>query len=223
MKTKLFSVLAAILLLSVLLSACVAGQTPSANMSSPAASSGTAGPLLLRAEPEPERSKAAEPSAPAIGSAMIGLEEAKALVLAQLGIPEADFIEKDYALDSGKYELEFTVNGMEYDYDVDAYTGEILKAASEPDNDPLTAPLPPALTPDITMEDAKALAFSYLGITEAETTDRDYDFDDGRYELSFNVGSTEYDFAISTTGEILRVEKELDDDLYDDFYDDYDD
>ncbi len=62
---------------------------------------------------------------------MIGLEKAKELVIAQLGVPEAQFINKDYDLDDGKYELEFTVDGIEYEYDVDAYTGKILKVETE--------------------------------------------------------------------------------------------
>ena len=43
---------------------------------------------------------------------LIGLEKAKEIVLSQLGLTEADFTEREYELDDGVYELEFTANGV---------------------------------------------------------------------------------------------------------------
>lgn len=65
----------------------------------------------------------------------IGIEKAKELVLAQLGLSEASFTEKEYALDDGVYELEFTANGVEYEFEVDAVTGKILEADYENNDD----------------------------------------------------------------------------------------
>ena len=65
----------------------------------------------------------------------ISLEEAKQIVFSQLGVDESALTEQEYDLDRGIYELEFTFDGMEYDYEVDARTGEILKAHSEIDDD----------------------------------------------------------------------------------------
>ena len=66
---------------------------------------------------------------------LIGLEKAKEIVLAQLGLSEADFTERDYELDDGVYELEFTANGVEYEYEVNAFNGKVLEADREHNDD----------------------------------------------------------------------------------------
>lgn len=65
----------------------------------------------------------------------IGLEKAKELVLAQLGLQEADFTEKEYELDDDVYELEFTKDGVEYEYEVHAVTGKVMEADYERNDD----------------------------------------------------------------------------------------
>ena len=65
----------------------------------------------------------------------IGLEKAKELVLAQLGLTEATFLEKEYELDDGIYELEFTANNTEYEFEVDAFSGKVLEADYERNDD----------------------------------------------------------------------------------------
>ena len=68
----------------------------------------------------------------------ITLEEARALALKHAGVSENDavFTDRDFDLDDGipLYELEFRADGMEYEYEVHAETGEIIKAEKEPDN-----------------------------------------------------------------------------------------
>ena len=39
----------------------------------------------------------------------------------------ADFTEREYELDDGVYELEFTANGVEYEYEVNAFNGKVLE------------------------------------------------------------------------------------------------
>ena len=65
----------------------------------------------------------------------IGIEKARQLVLAQLGLTEAEFSDSEYELDDGVYELEFTANGIEYEYELDAFTGKVLKADFENNDD----------------------------------------------------------------------------------------
>jgi uncharacterized membrane protein YkoI len=50
----------------------------------------------------------------------IGAEKAREIVLTQLGLTQADFTDGEYELDDGVYELEFTADGVEYEYEVDA-------------------------------------------------------------------------------------------------------
>ena len=51
------------------------------------------------------------------------LSDAKDIVFGSLGIDEEDAYKKQFKLDDGKYELEFVYNGVEYEYEVSAYTG----------------------------------------------------------------------------------------------------
>ena len=65
----------------------------------------------------------------------IGQNEAKELVLAQLGLESASFRDHEYELDDGVYEFEFTAGGVEYEYEVDARTGKVLEADIDGNDD----------------------------------------------------------------------------------------
>ena len=65
----------------------------------------------------------------------IGQNKAKALVLAQLGLESASFRDHEYELDDGVYEFEFTADGVEYEYEVDARTGKVLEADIDGNDD----------------------------------------------------------------------------------------
>jgi len=79
-----------------------------------------------------ERDDDYAPSVSAPAAEPIGLEQAKALALAHLGDSTVRFV--DGELDDGVYELEFRSGNWEYDYEVDACTGEILKAEKDFDD-----------------------------------------------------------------------------------------
>lgn len=65
----------------------------------------------------------------------IGLDKAKGIVLAQMGLNAASFNNHEYDLEDGVYEFEFTANGIKYEYEVDALTGKVLKADFEKNDD----------------------------------------------------------------------------------------
>ena len=65
----------------------------------------------------------------------IGVEKAREIVLAQLGLTDAQFSEGEYDLDDGIYEFEFTAGGVEYEYEVDARTGKVLEAERDRNDD----------------------------------------------------------------------------------------
>jgi len=84
---------------------------------------------------------AADQAAPAAASSTdgyIGEDAAKAKALADAGLTEADVtgLKADLDLDDAivHYDVDFKAGGMEYDYDIDATTGDILTSKSEVDD-----------------------------------------------------------------------------------------
>lgn len=76
--------------------------------------------------------------------AYIGREKALKAALTHAGVSEADiaFYKMDMDVENGVmvYEIEFVCGGFEYEYDIDARTGEIVKNRKEIDDDALAAP-----------------------------------------------------------------------------------
>jgi len=72
-------------------------------------------------------------------SAYIGEEAAKDAALSHAGVAAADCTELEIELDLDElpvhYDVGFKVGNMEYDYNIDATTGEVLTFDSEVDND----------------------------------------------------------------------------------------
>ncbi len=141
---------------------------------------------------------------PASGS--ITADEAKAAVFTHLNITEDQVTKLKCKYDEGKFEIEFYLDGVEYEVDVNAATGEILKVKKDNDR--------PAVTPpqgSITLEDAKAIVFNQLGISESQVKGLKCKFDEGKYEIDFYYDGMEYDVDVSAaTGDILKIEKEKD-------------
>lgn len=81
---------------------------------------------------------AASTGAASAASTYIGDVAAKEAALAHAGIAEADTYDLKVELDTDDgrvhYDVEFKSNGMEYDYDIDAVTGEVLSYNSEVDD-----------------------------------------------------------------------------------------
>ena len=63
----------------------------------------------------------------------ISKDAAERLVAAQTGISNPQFVVKDYELDDGDYEVELIVDGVEYEYEVDAYTGRVTEVERDDD------------------------------------------------------------------------------------------
>ena len=166
---------------------------------------------------------------PAASERKISLEEARETALEHAGLKEADiiFVKEDLEYDDGQavYELEFYVDGAEYDYEVSASTGKILSydydaesyvpsagAAStgkEASNES-------AGSSGITLEQAKAKALEHAGLSGSQVrfTKAKKDYDDGRtvYEIEFREGRMEYEYEINaSTGRIIEWDKEYDD------------
>lgn len=151
-------------------------------------------------------------SLPAQTPSPIGMEKAIEIVKTHLKDANAVITQRELD-DDGVYELEVVSGGIEYDYDVDAFTGKILKAEKDDRDNNRSDSQTTVQTSSgyISAERAKQIAKEYLKNSSARVTD--CELDDGKYDLEVISGGFEYEFEISaTTGKILDVEKdELDD------------
>lgn len=161
----------------------------------------------------------------------IGEEAAKQAALTHAGktADTVSFARCNLDFDDGrwKYEVEFYEGNAEYDYDIDATTGEVISydydaeyytpgsaapgtAAQDPANGAQTTP-----GAAITAEQAKQIALDHAGVDERSTRrmEMDVDYDHGRtvYEFSWKVDWTEYEYEIdAATGDILSFSQEED-------------
>lgn len=149
--------------------------------------------------------------------AEIGIDKAKSIALNDAGLKEADvhFIKEKQEMDDGRvvYELEFYNDNKEYDYEIEASTGNIISRDYDIENHELPSDNSAETGSKITIEKAKKIALKKAGLTEKDGTwkKEKTDRDDGRimYELEFISGEMEYDFEIDAeSGSILEFEKE---------------
>lgn len=140
----------------------------------------------------------------------IGTEVAKNAALAHAGLTadQVTVSKVDFDVEDGRmvYEVEFWANNVEYEYDVDATTGEIVKNHTE------TYTAAAGQNGSIDQAAAKAAALSAFGLSEdqAEGIVVIPSYDDGRfvYKVKFWAGGTEYFCAVDGSGQILKSEKE---------------
>lgn len=150
-------------------------------------------------------------------SAYIGLEAAKEAALKHAGVSASDatFVEAEYDYDDGRmvYEVEFHVKGTEYDYEIDAQTGEVVKYKTE-QNGANTSGSSTNTSSFIGESAAKAAALSHAGVSESSTKycNAWLEYDDGRaecYEVEFMAGNTRYEYKIAlTSATVLESERE---------------
>lgn len=169
----------------------------------------------------PETTLPAAETAPAL----LDLGQAKAIAYTHAGVDETAAADKSYDFDDGVYEIEFDQGGWEYDYRI-APDGTILHAEKTPEptrpaetqpRETLPAETKPAEKKSekstgsdrISAEKALSIALNHAGVTDVR--DRDVEWDDGRWEVSFDSGRTEYDYYIAADGSILRWDQEHND------------
>ena len=145
----------------------------------------------------------------------IGRDKALEIAKTHAGLTDAGLTwEVDPELDEvpPHYEVELHQGGQEYEYKIQAYTGEVLYSNTQQDDDDDSAPAVTGTT-DIGTEKAKSIALEAAGVTASQVQNLrvERDYDDGRleYEIDFYVGTTEYDYVISgVDGTILEQDVE---------------
>ena len=181
--------------------------------------------------PAPETTKAAETTNPAettkapdtaAESDFIGFESAKKIALEHAGLKESDVYDLDTELDRERgitvYDVSFDSAGYDYDYEIDAVSGAILRSDKERDGDYRVPDKTAAATTAgnyISRDKAKSIALEHAGVSESQVYDLEVDLDSERgtmvYEVSFDASGYEYDYDINaTTGEIIKSKKDRD-------------
>jgi len=148
---------------------------------------------------------------------LLSVAEAEAIAVKSVG-GKVTGIELDRERLGNIYEVEVRSDGVEYDLDIDAKTGKVLRTdIDDYDNDDF----------DDDNYDDKVIGSDDKFITEkaaieiamkqakGTVTEIDMDEDDNRviYEIEIRDGKYDYDFDIDAiSGEVLKFEKDRDDD-----------
>ncbi len=149
-------------------------------------------------------------------------EQAKQAALDHVGLTESQVTGLTAKLDKedghAVYEVEFTANGTEYEYEIDAGDGAVWKYETETkgSSSASTSASTSASGSNIGESGAKAAAFQHAGVTESQVSKLKVkqDWEDGRleYEVEFQAGGMEYEYTIDgSTGAILKHEMDWDD------------
>ena len=144
--------------------------------------------------------------------AYITAEEAKRIALEFAGKTEAEVfdLEVEFDADDGiiVYEVEFDADGKEYEYEINAKTGEKVKEKIK------VKQASPVVTPDnlISRDEAKRIALAKVGLTEEQVTftkiKLDADDDEAEYEIEFFTATEKFEIEIEAkTGSVLKVER----------------
>ena len=147
-------------------------------------------------------------------SGFIGVIRAKEIALEHAGVLAEDAVFEGTSWEMKKgsavYEVEFTTLNGEYEYDIHAVTGEIIKSSVD------GAIVNNGALSHITPEKAKEIAIKHAGVASNDVRkfEIELDFDHGKevYEIEFSVGKTEYEYEIDAdSGKVLKADKEYDD------------
>lgn len=147
----------------------------------------------------------------------IGVDAAKtaALKKASLSSSQVKFKEAKLDFDGGTahYDIEFISGSCEYEFEIDAVTGDTVKYQKEYDNDKASSAPKTAAEAGITLAEAKAIALkkAALSASQVNFTKAKSDTDDGilYYDIEFISGNYEYEFEIrAKDGKITDFDKE---------------
>lgn len=179
-------------------------------------SPGTGGSLVTDAdtfdpiEPVPSQTGTME------SNTFIGEERARNIALAHAGLTgnQVTFVKTKLEYDNGRweYDIEFYTDAyQEYDYEIDAHTGDVLKL--DYDAEDWSAPPQDTSETRIGIDRAKSIALNHAGLTASQVrfVKADLARDDGRweYEIKFIYETLEYEFEIDAySGAVLSYEKE---------------
>ena len=219
MKTRLIALLLPAALAVAILTGCIAASAKQLDAPVQAREPAvTADADVPRTANEPNST---QETAPAAVTQRITAQEAEAIALKHAGIAAEDvrYLRNEFDYDDGipEYDIEFHMEGLEYEYEIHAESGAILRSHIEQEPMPAApAPQPAATEPAasrLTKEEAIAIALKEAGLAEEQVIHRraELDYENGQpvYEIEFHSGEAEYDYDIhAETGAVLSREAE---------------
>lgn len=152
-------------------------------------------------------SATSEPTPQAASEEMLTEEQAKEIVTKEIGTGQIVKVNKD--LDDAVPNYDFTIlkDNMEYDIEVDAYTGVIREVEQEPQETPTNT-----VDESKLIGESKAKEIALAQVPGGEVVEFEYEADEvvANYDITVRDSEYEYDFELDAmTGEILKQEKEL--------------
>ena len=170
----------------------------------------------------------------AANSSYIGLEKAKSIALKDAGVSGVTFVKAKLDSDDGVrvYDIEFYKDNVEYDYEIDAATGQILEKDLDIENytipqnknnkinnlndsnnsDNTNTANKQNTAADIGVERAKSIALRDAGVSGVTVVKAKLDYENGGrvYDVEFYKGNVEYDYEIdAATGKILEKDRDI--------------
>ena len=200
-------------------SAADQAQTAAQSSTTNQAQSSTQSSTANQAQPSTQ-SAAANQAQSGSQTAGIGLEAAKEIALADAGLTAADvtFTKERYEREDFVYvyEIDFYTSTQEYDYEINADTGEIYSRSVESFQTGAQVNTGSGTNANhsyIGVDAAKSAALSHAGVSAESATfsKAKLDNDDGRmeYEIEFYAGGMEYEYTIDAfNGTILEYDSE---------------
>lgn len=170
------------------------------------------------------KQEAANPVARTNTAKKITADEAKniALVHAKLAQKDVTFVKSELETDNNRliYDVDFYSGNVEYDYDIDAVTGEIISSDLDIENYNIPAQTTAAQqetaapAADIGVERAKEIALAHAGLSNYKVSfvKAQLDNEDGVkvYDIDFYSGNVEYDYEISVAdGTIISADQDI--------------
>jgi uncharacterized membrane protein YkoI len=154
-------------------------------------------------------------------TAYIGEATAKQVALTHAGVGESEaerlHTELDYDDGAMIYEVEFRYDNREYEYEINASDGAIVKYGHETGENDDVRESESGVTPSQSGDDfigedrAVEIAVTHSGVTPDGRIKVELDKDDGLYvyEVEFKVGDIEYDYEVNAvTGGVVSWETE---------------
>ncbi len=146
----------------------------------------------------------------------ITIEQAKKIALKHANLlgNQVTFIKAGQELDDGieKYDIDFYFDNKEYDYDINANTGEIISYDYDIENYNHNKQSINNQS-KITVEQAKEIALKHANLSESQVIfiKAGQEFDDGieKYDINFYCDNKEYEYEINAnTGEVVSFDYE---------------